>query len=945
MKRRNFVKLSGAGIMGFPLLHSLPKSAMNFMKEDALFRAFRDPDTQARPFVRWWWNGLRITKQEIARELRLLTQVGIGGVEINSIRFPETADPLDYEPIEWLSEQWLDIVSYTADEAKKLGLICDIIVGSGWPFGGKFVEREDQTMIMALGTKELKGPLTLTLSRQELEKSVDPPIGFKYDDPQKKLMSLRLVPSPLTELKEVADLDSAVQKEQLTIEVPDGNHVLYYLVRITGFMAVIHGAPGADGPVLNHFKKSAVSSYLNRMSDAFDGSIGKIGSRFRSVFVDSLELEGANWTDDFYTEFEKRRHYSLRPYLPFILFKTGKMGKILDEKYGAVIDDRLKEDLDRVRYDFEITKMELFHEHFLETFLEWCKRNNVRSRMQAYGQEMHPLDSALQLDIPECETWISAAIGQDPKAFDFKYATAPCMVNRFVSSAARLAGKKLVSCEEITNTSFVFNASLQHIKITGDQSNLSGVTHSILHGFNYSPPEAPFPGWIRYGTFFNERNPWWPYLSKWISYKSRLSAVFQRATLMSDVTVYHPLADLWSRHGLQRDPWPDIAQPDYIHNIWQAVHQCGNGCDYISDQIIQQADLSGGMIRYKDRSYSLLLVVETESMPEATANALRKYAASGGCLAFIGKEPGSAPGFYQYQKRNKEVKDAMAEIKKGANVKLVGPPEKQTGLIQWFSEIQSAFNLPVYVQFSERSSSISQVCYRYNDLDLFFITNSSITSTKVFYADFNVAPGKTAWVWDPETGERSVYKTEGRYNRLKIRLAPAQSVLIVFDKYKNGQAFVVREPAQLRQVIKGSWEVRLTFIDGREKTLRDFQLKDFKGDPDLETFGGVALYETSFTVDTTAGYEYLNLGSVAGISEVWLNGRNLGVRWYGEHSYPVKAVLKQGVNKLSVKLTTTLGNYMHSIPNNKDAKKWIIDRKQPLHSIGIIGPIYIGNWQ
>ena len=161
----------------------------------------------------------------------------------------------------------------------------------------------------------------------------------------------------------------------------------------------------------------------------------------------------------------------------------------------------------------------------------------------------------------------------------------------------------------------------------------------------------------------------------------------------------------------------------------------------------------------------------------------------------------------------------------------------------------------------------------------------------------------------------------------------------------NGQAFVVREPAQLRQVIKGSWEVRLTFIDGREKTLRDFQLKDFKGDPDLETFGGVALYETSFTVDTTAGYEYLNLGSVAGISEVWLNGRNLGVRWYGEHSYPVKAVLKQGVNKLSVKLTTTLGNYMHSIPNNKDAKKWIIDRKQPLHSIGIIGPIYIGNWQ
>ena len=40
--------------------------------------------------------------------------------------------------------------------------------------------------------------------------------------------------------------------------------------------------------------------------------------------------------------------------------------------------------------------------------------------------------------------------------------------------------------------------------MTGDQSNLSGVTHSILHGFNYSPLEVPFPGWIMYGAFLNE---------------------------------------------------------------------------------------------------------------------------------------------------------------------------------------------------------------------------------------------------------------------------------------------------------------------------------------------------------------------------------------------------------------------------------------------------------
>lgn len=50
--------------MGLPLLSSLPKQALDFIDADTLFRAFQHPDTQAKPFVRWWWNGLRITKKK-----------------------------------------------------------------------------------------------------------------------------------------------------------------------------------------------------------------------------------------------------------------------------------------------------------------------------------------------------------------------------------------------------------------------------------------------------------------------------------------------------------------------------------------------------------------------------------------------------------------------------------------------------------------------------------------------------------------------------------------------------------------------------------------------------------------------------------------------------------------------------------------------------------------
>src|SRR5690606_14377386 len=197
----------------------------------------------------------------------------------------------------------------------------------------------------------------------------------------------RLAPKALNVIEDVRDLDSEIASGQVTIDVPEGSFVLYSLVKITGFMAVIHGAPGADGPVLNHYKKEAVEGYLNKMSDTFTAKMGSLGKNFRSIFIDSIELEGANWVDDFYEEFEKRRKYSLKPYLPFILFKTGKMGKALDEKYGSDFADGLKADLERIRYDFEITKQELFKERLIDTFLDWCKKNGVRSRFQPYGQE------------------------------------------------------------------------------------------------------------------------------------------------------------------------------------------------------------------------------------------------------------------------------------------------------------------------------------------------------------------------------------------------------------------------------------------------------------------------------------------------------------------------------------------------------------------------------
>lgn len=951
LNRRKFIKLSSVTIAGLPLSR-ITKNTAWYQNEankalagGDLYTLFKDPINTSKPFVRWWWNGNRLVKEELLRELDMLKKLGIGGVEINSIRFPETADPLHYKEYEWLSDGWMDMLDFTLKAAKERGIICDIIVGSGWPFGGEFLTKDEQTQIMALGTKDVSGPQTLSLSREELMKMVDPPISSKNAKSYKELSMLRLAPANLESIDNVINLDAEVGKDTITVNVPEGNHVLYFLVKITGFMAVMFGAPGASGPVLNHYNKSAVQKYLNKMSDAITPKIGRMGDKFRSVFTDSLELEGANWCDDMFEQFESRRKYSLKAYLPFILFKTGRLGRALDEKYGSVPADALKETLDRVRYDFEITKMELFQERFLDTFLSWCKQNGVKSRVQAYGREYHPSDSSMQIDIPECETWMRSYIGQDLKDFDYKQGRAYSEVNKFVSSGARLAGKKLISCEEITNTEVVFNATLEMIKLTGDQSNLSGVTHSILHGFNYSPQDALFPAWIRYGTLFNERNPWWPYLNSWVSYKARLSAVFQNGTLVSDIAVMHPLPDLWSKYAVQWDPFPERALPDYVHNVWEAIHQNGDGCDYVSESILQKATFPGGKLTYGTRQYKILLIIEAETIHPDTAKALKRYADAGGRIVFVGKYPYKAPGYYNHAAADKQVDDIIKEVKSknSQNVVLHPAPTHDGKIIDWYKGIQDRFNIKPYLKTDNPQSSVSQVYYKFDDVDAFFISNYSINNRFEFNAEFNVTPNKTAWLWNPETGERYLYPTGGKKNKLKIKLGPAETQLIIFDNKEQGKKYdpvVFSKKAAL--TISSPWSLTLNHVNGSKQSQKLNNLIDFKEDSNLVSFAGNAIYENSFQVNNAGEISYLNLGKVIGVSEVTLNGKNLGHKWYGDHVYPVKGIVKQGSNTLVIKLTTTLGNYMYSLKDNKDSIKWIKGKKQPLYTMGVLGPVELG---
>jgi len=949
MHRREFLRLasftSGAFTLAGPtMLHADSNilEASPGMPDASPFQMFADPSMQYRPMVRWWWNGDRVIGSELLRELDVLKAAGIGGVEINPIKFPNDAQAMDIRPLQWLSGEWIDVLEVVLKGARERDMTCDMIVGSGWPFGGEFLTREDQSQMVALGTRDVTGPTRLEVTRAELLADVSPALVSPQAGALKELFSLMLAPYELNTLEQVKNLNDRTGEERIVLEIPEGKHVLYYLVKLTGYMAVINGAPGANGPVLNHLDKASVERYLNRLADALTAKIGSLHPYVRAFFTDSIELEGANWCNDMAATFQERHRYDLLPWLPFILFKVGEMGNAVDGHYGARFAPAFEKNVEAARYDFQTMRRELFNECFVATFAAWCSRLGVKSRMQAYGSECDVMTASPMLDIPECETWIRSERIVPFDAADYRVGRNYTMINKFVSSAAHLSGKQLISCEEMTNTDDPFGVSLNRIKAAGDQSILSGVTQSVLHGFNYSPPEIPFPGWVRYGTYFSEHNTWWPYFHLWAGYRARISSLLQHSVMHADIAILPPTADLASLFGFQRDPFPQVAYPPYLYELWEAIHQNGSGCDYITEDIIVRGKIQGGKLHHQQRSYKALLLPEVERLAPNTAKALTRFVVGGGTLFFLNRVPTQSAGMAEQHEAD-TVAALVSELQKKYPQRAVLVQVDMASLLTWYRELQRRFSVSPDVLLSEPKDFLGQVHYRQAGREIFFFANYSGDQTHSFQAEFPMSRGYKAWLWDPQTGERHPLQWAPDAGTLTLTLGPVASMLIVLEHLSaesKEQPALPREATstETTRVLRADWQVKLEPVTGKPATLAVSDWRDPALTTALDGFGGTITCSTKVQIDATRGC-FLDLGVLHSVSELWVNGHSLGVRWFGNQSYDISHAVIEGQNELKLRLTTTLGNFVKTLKNNRTAMDW--SRSTPTYSTGFIHDVML----
>jgi hypothetical protein len=180
-------------------------------------------------------------------------------------------------------------------------------------------------------------------------------------------------------------------------------------------------------------------------------------------------------------------------------------------------------------------------------------------------------------------------------------------------------------------------------------------------------------------------------------------------------------------------------------------------------------------------------------------------------------------------------------------------------------------------------------------------------------------------------------------NTVDIELNPLESCFLVIepDDHPDNKMINQPEPAEgITLKLETEWNAEFYPVEGNPFSRKFKELTDFKSSEDqvLRNFAGTVIYKTDFEL-SDLNIDRLSLGEVnEGVTQVIINGKNLGSTWYGLHDFDIDSCLSIGTNKIEIIYTSLLFNYCRSL-EIIEAKRWI--RNRDLISNGLMGPVVL----
>ena len=857
-----------------------------------------------KPWTRWWWLGNIGDAGDFTAVMEQYAAAGLGGLEITPIYGVRGAED---RFVPFLSDRWVANLEHVLREGRRLDLGIDLATGTGWPFGGPWIEGEDASHYLAHRTftvapggtlaepvqltqqpllrfagrtrvplAELREPIAANPRLQEL--AIDQ-VRFPRPLP---LVALMAYPSDGPD-RAPLDLAARVRPDgRLDWAAPAdrGTWTLYALFQGQHGKMVERAAPGAEGYALDHLSATALARYLAEFDRAF---AGRATAGVRAFFNDSYEVDDgegeADFTPRFFAEFQRLRGYDLRTQLPALFDPANS----------------------RVLADYRETVSDLLLEQFTVPWREWANRRGALIRNQAHNAPANILDLYAASDIPEQE-------GNGHLAM------------KMASSVAHVTGKPLASAETATWLNEHFLSTLAELKASVDGFLLAGINHNCYHGTPFSPPAEPWPGYHFYASVeLSPANPFWRDFGAVNAYVARAQSFLQSGRPDEDVLLYYNIHDRWAVRGSGAMPhFGHGRDPLGVESLRQTATQlveAGVGFDYISDRQIRRLDYHGKLIESGRQGYHTVLVPPTRFMPLATLEHLVGLAERGATILVEQALPESAPG-HSGLLQQKEFSLLLARLGREARPagSLTHLPVGRGEFIVGADVAQLLAARPGIPRESLVELGLEFVRRRTEHGFLYFIVNRGERPVDGWVP--LQARGRTAALFDPATGRLGLAAARvapAQPSRVYLQLAPGESVIVTLDdRAVSGSAWDYWQGAADPRPLGGEWTVR--FTDGGPTlpaattvtTLKSWT--EFGGD-DVQAFSGTAAYTLRFPRPAGDAPAWrLDLGRVAESARVTLNGRELAVLWQAPYQVVIPADALAAENILEVAVTNLAAN-------------------------------------
>lgn len=928
----------------------------------SLATGFMNPAPENRAWVYWFVMDGNLSREGIKADLEAMQRAGIGGVIFLEVNVGVPRGPVDF-----MSDEWIELFKYATEECERLGIQLTLISGPGWTgSGGPWVKPENAMHFIVADTISVTGgghvsvqlprpqprkpyfgieSLTPEMRRQRAAyyedlfvlaypKPVAADSSTRIDNIEEKAIYLRhpyssapktnpFLPMPVNlpdapqgtvlATDQCVDVTSLLDPDgRLEWDAPAGQWVIYRFGRtLTGANTRPAPLPGVgfecskmDTTALNHH----LDHFVGRLMAAVGHKPHDRPAGWNMLHIDSWEMGTQNWTDHFKEIFKARRGYDLTPYLPTLS--------------GQIVESR--EVSERFLWDFRLTSQELVLENHARHLRDYAHRYGFGLSIEPYDMSPNN-DIALGgiADVPMGETW----------EVDDVFNTAFSCIEAV--SAARINNRPIVGAEAFTSSHFdkgkFWKLHPGNMKNQTDWSFCIGINRLVFHRYAHQPWTDKWPGMTMsaYGLTYERTQTWWELSQSWHTYLARCQYLLRQGQGVADILFLTP-------EGAPHAFTPPVSAMEGSDRLPDKKGYNFDGCD--PGTLLDKAFVRDGKICFPGgMQYNILALPTSGRMTPELLAKVDKLIHDGATV--IGFAPEKSPSLTDYPACDKKLAELAGRMwgdgKTAAAKRTIGKGTLFTCTAADTAgmALDSRGDRTPYVKYETIATALaaqgvrpdfeSDVPLRYihrtsNGMEIYMVSNPSnqaVNATCTFRATDTGCS-----LWDAVQGRIAPVSAEttadGR-SRITLPLEAFGSVFVVFSPVPPADIVnttTLWPKLETALEVKGPWQVH--FQEGRgapaEATFPTLTDWSRHADPGIRYFSGIADYTTSFDLPeselSTHRNWYIDLGRTEVIARIELNGKPVTELWKTPFACDITPYLQAGQNTLKVSVANEWPN-------------------------------------